>query len=59
MPWKETCAVDQRLALVADWLRQEWTPRSERGDLVDRLRAHRGPAPAQVELRRGFDGLFV
>jgi putative transposase len=25
MPWKETCAVDQRVALVADWLRAEWT----------------------------------
>ena len=25
MPWKETCAVDQRVALVADWLRKEWT----------------------------------
>ena len=25
MPWKETCAVDQRIALLADWLRDEWT----------------------------------
>jgi putative transposase len=25
MPWKETCAVDQRVALLADWLRGEWT----------------------------------
>ena len=25
MPWKETCAVDQRVALIADWLRHEWT----------------------------------
>ena len=25
MPWKETCAVDQRVALLADWLRNEWT----------------------------------
>src|SRR3954447_21303170 len=25
MPWKETCAVDQRVALLADWLRKEWT----------------------------------
>src|SRR5688572_16180627 len=25
MPWKETCAMDQRVALVADWLRDEWT----------------------------------
>src|SRR5215213_5249549 len=25
MPWKETCAVDQRIALLADWLRGEWT----------------------------------
>lgn len=25
MPWKETCAVDQRVALLADWLRHEWT----------------------------------
>jgi transposase InsO family protein len=25
MPWKETCAVDQRIALLADWLRHEWT----------------------------------
>ena len=25
MPWKETCAVDQRVALLADWVRGEWT----------------------------------
>ncbi|MDQ1309741.1 MAG: putative transposase [Pseudomonadota bacterium] len=25
MPWKETCAVDQRVALLADWFRGEWT----------------------------------
>ena len=25
MPWKETCAVDQRVACVADWLRDEWS----------------------------------
>jgi putative transposase len=25
MPWKETCAVDQRIALIADWVRDEWT----------------------------------
>lgn len=25
MPWKETCAVDQRVALLADWWRDEWT----------------------------------
>jgi transposase InsO family protein len=25
MPWRETCAVDQRVALLADWLREEWT----------------------------------
>jgi transposase InsO family protein len=25
MPWKETCAMDQRVALLADWLRDEWT----------------------------------
>jgi putative transposase len=25
MPWKETCAVDQRVALLADWLRDEWS----------------------------------
>jgi putative transposase len=25
MPWKETCAMDQRMALLADWLRDEWT----------------------------------
>lgn len=25
MPWKETCAVDQRVALLADWWRGEWT----------------------------------
>src|SRR6476661_1047842 len=25
MPWKETCPMDQRMALVADWLREEWT----------------------------------
>ena len=25
MPWKETCPMDQRVAFVADWLRDEWT----------------------------------
>src|SRR5512132_495491 len=25
MPWKETCPMDQRVALIADWLRDEWT----------------------------------
>lgn len=25
MPWKETCAMDQRVALLADWLRGDWT----------------------------------
>src|SRR5688500_14298061 len=25
MPWKETCSMDQRVALLADWLRDEWT----------------------------------
>src|SRR5687767_12872587 len=25
LPWKETCAMDQRDALMADWLRDEWT----------------------------------
>lgn len=25
MPWKETCPVDQRVAFIADWLREEWS----------------------------------
>jgi transposase InsO family protein len=25
MPWKETCSMDQRVAFIADWLRQEWS----------------------------------
>lgn len=25
MPWKETCPMDQRVAMMADWLRGEWT----------------------------------
>lgn len=25
MPWKETCPMDQRVAFIADWLRNEWT----------------------------------
>ena len=25
MAWKETCAVDQRVAFIAEWLRDEWT----------------------------------
>ena len=25
MPWRETCPMDQRVALFADWLRDEWT----------------------------------
>src|SRR5436190_16939319 len=25
MPWTETCPMDQRIAFVADWLRDEWT----------------------------------
>jgi len=26
MPWKATCPMDERVALLADWLRGEWTP---------------------------------
>ena len=25
MPWTETCPMDQRVAFIADWLRDEWT----------------------------------
>jgi putative transposase len=25
MPWKETCPMDQRVAFIADWLRDAWT----------------------------------
>src|SRR5688572_21922677 len=25
MPWTETCPMDQRVALIAEWLRDEWT----------------------------------
>ncbi|BCS31229.1 hypothetical protein TBR22_A04290 [Luteitalea sp. TBR-22] len=25
MPWKETCPMDQRVAFIADWLREGWT----------------------------------
>lgn len=25
MPWMETCPMDQRVALIADWLRKDWT----------------------------------
>lgn len=25
MPWKETCPMNQRVAFIADWLRDEWT----------------------------------
>ena len=25
MPGKETCPMDQRVAFIADWLREEWT----------------------------------
>ncbi len=25
MPWKETCAMDQRVQLIGDWLKQEYT----------------------------------
>ncbi len=25
MPWKETCPMDQRVALIGDWLRDEWS----------------------------------
>ena len=25
MPWTETCPIDQRVAFIADWLRDEWT----------------------------------
>ena len=24
MPWKDTCPMDQRVAVIADWLRDEW-----------------------------------
>ena len=25
MPWKDTCPMDQRVAFIADWLRDEWS----------------------------------
>jgi putative transposase len=25
MPWKETCAMDQKVALIGDWLKREHT----------------------------------
>lgn len=25
MPWKETCPMDQRVAFIAEWLREDWT----------------------------------
>ena len=25
MPWKDICPMDQRVAFIADWLRDEWT----------------------------------
>ena len=25
MPWTETCPMDQRVAFIAEWLRDEWT----------------------------------
>ena len=45
MPWKETCAVDQRVALVADWLRDEWTMT----ELAARYRISRKTAYKWVE----------
>src|SRR5687768_12090500 len=25
MPWKEICPMNQRVAMIADWLEEEWT----------------------------------
>ena len=25
MPWKETCAMDQRIELIGDWLKDEYS----------------------------------
>ena len=38
MPWTETCPMDQRVALIADWLRDEWSVT----ELVARRRGSKG-----------------
>jgi len=34
MPWKETCAVDQRVKMVSDWLSNQYSI-SELGQIYD------------------------
>ena len=34
MPWTETCPLDQRLAFIAEWLRDEWTMTEAGGSAI-------------------------
>src|SRR5919108_2851191 len=45
MPWKETCPMDQRVAFIADWLRDEWTM----SDLAERYGISRKTAYKWIE----------
>ena len=67
MPWKETCPMDQRVAFIADWLRDEWpmTELAERYQIsrktgykwVDRYQAD--PADADASRTSRTTGSWV
>ena len=55
MPWKEICPMDQRVAFIADWLREEWTVTelAERYG-VSRKTAHKWISRYEADPRQGL-----
>src|SRR4029453_8088891 len=49
MPWKETCPMDQRVAFIAEWLRDEWTMT----ELAERYRIRRKTAHKWADRNEG------
>src|SRR5919197_2851483 len=55
MPWKEVCPMDQRVAFIADWLRDEWsmTELAERSQ-ISRKTAYKLVARYQADPEQGL-----
>src|SRR6187551_4003372 len=55
MPWKETCSMDQRVAFIADWLRDEWTMTELAGRYgISRKTAYKWMARYEADPARGL-----
>lgn len=52
MPWTATCPMDQRVAFIGDWLRDEWTMT----ELAERYQIRRKTAYKWVDGCEGGPG---